>query len=100
MFANIWAKWLKQAYVWVAETNNDTLNDILLDVKENNNTWDYSEYSEGYFEYRLACHKENLRKGGLIPQVEKYLHNLALQQICEETPNVALPRSRTVKLRK
>ena len=98
MLSKIWAKWQKQVYVWTAEINNDALNDILVEVKDNN-TWDFSDYSEGYFEYRLDCHKENLRKGGLIPQVEKYLHNLALQQICKETPNVKLPRSRTVKLR-
>lgn len=102
MFSTIKSKWLKTIYKWTNEINVSELKEMLIEVKESrNDTWDLTpEYSEGYFNYRLECHKENLRKGGLIPRVEPRLHNLALQEIYEETPNVTLPKSRPIKTRK
>jgi hypothetical protein len=102
MFSTIKSKWLRTIYKWTNEINVRALNEILIEVKENKtDTWDLiPEHSEGYLNYRLECHKENLRKGGLIPRVEPRLHNLALQEIYEETPNVTLPKSRPIKTRK
>ena len=40
----------------------------------------------------LAAHKDNLRKGGLMPRVDNDLHKEALRQLCEESPNLKLPR--------
>lgn len=37
---------------------------------------------------KTLTHKENLRKGGLIPRVSKSIHEEALRQIYRETPNV------------
>lgn len=37
-------------------------------------------------------HVENLRKGGLIPRVDKNVHEKALRRIGRETPNVQLPK--------
>jgi hypothetical protein len=102
MFSTMKAKWLKTVYKWTEEINFNAFKEMLIEVKESrNDTWDLpSEYAEGYFEYRLYCHKENLRQGGLIPRVEPRLHTLALQDIYEETPNVTLPKSRPIKTRK
>lgn len=37
-------------------------------------------------------HVANLRTGGLIPRVDKHVHEKALRRIGRETPNVQLPK--------
>lgn len=49
------------------------------------------------FKADVKQHRENLRKGGLIPKAPVKVHDEALKEIFEETPNVQLPRAKFIK---
>lgn len=54
--------------------------------------WLVVEIFRSVYIYPVDEHVENLRKGGLIPRVEKSIHERALRRIGRETPNVQLPK--------
>ena len=44
---------------------------------------------------KVKRHKANLLKGGVMPRVEKSVHQAALSEIAREKPNIKLPRRDT-----
>lgn len=42
--------------------------------------------------HKVGLHVENLKIGGLIPRVEREIHDAAMRRIGIESPNIKLPR--------
>ena len=53
--------------------------------------WEWSDRDKK-FRKQVEQHKIQLRAGGLIPRVDRSVHQQALREISLETPNVQLPR--------